>query len=63
MEFQPISPIKAQGNGNLQLSQASYRHQLSMAKFFKGGTCKLQQSQVKFKLCELSPSSNIKYKM
>ncbi len=28
-----------------------------MAKFIKGGNCKLQLSQVKLKLCELSPSS------
>ena len=29
-----------------------------MAKFNKGGSCKLQFSQVKFKMFQLSPSSN-----
>jgi hypothetical protein len=63
MELHPISPVKVKNlikvYFNLQLSQARFRQQFTMAKFIKGGACKLQLSSMKFKLQEISPSRNI----
>jgi hypothetical protein len=61
IEFHPISYIQGKNSikDEIVISQARFRQQFSNAKFIKGGKCKLQLSKVKFKLGELSPSSNM----
>jgi hypothetical protein len=54
IEFHPISYIQGKnsikgGYWNLQLFQARFRQKFSMAKFIKGGNCKLNLTEVKLK--------------
>jgi hypothetical protein len=61
MEFHSISHIKGKNSitGGIVIYNSLKLDLGSMVKFIKGGACKLQLSQVKFKLYELSPSSNL----